>query len=177
MNRRMYASVWVPTGGIDVLRKHQEGWQQALDFFKPLYIADEGGGKNDTPFVYCCNRGHFYYTETDNYPDPVDPEQLATSVAYMVYGVAYLAKNKIAPFPVLGVPIEPFTSFFPEIGPNINLLLRKIRKVFDPNGVAAPGRQVFNEEEFEAFPNEVAEQLNSIRAMHDMEPVKAAKEG
>ncbi len=171
MNRRMYASVWIPLGEIDMAKAHQVAWQDALDNFKPLHITDEGG-KKDTPFVYCVNRGHFAYTETDNYPDPLNPEQLATAIAYMAYGAARLVKEKVAGYPVLGLPIEPFTSFFPEVGPNTNLFLRKIRKVFDPNEVAAPGRQVFTEKEFRKIPERISRLFNSMRSLHGMEEIK-----
>ena len=159
-------------GDIDMAGEHQAAWQDALDTFKPLHLSDTGGDMTNTPFVYCVNRGHFCYTETDNYPDPLDPEQLSTSIAYMVYGAARFVKDRINPYPIIGVPAEPFTSFFPEVGPNINLLLRKIRRVFDPNDVAVPGRQVFTEEEFRQFPDDKAEQINSIRVMNRLEPIK-----
>jgi len=42
-----------------------------------------------------------------------------------------------------GVAGEPFTSLCgPDIGPNVHLLLRKIKKTFDPQDVAAPDRLV-----------------------------------
>jgi hypothetical protein len=169
MNRRSYLAVWIPLGEIDMAKAHQETWQDALDTFKPTYIADEGGGKNDTPFVYCVNRGHFAYTETDNYPNPVDAEQLERAIKYMAYGAARLVKDKLAGYPVLGLPVEPFTSFFPEVGPNNPAFLRKIRKVFDPNGVCAPGRQILTEEEFEKTPEHVSQMFNDMREKVGME--------
>jgi len=162
MNRRTYAGLWLPLGEIDMAKAHQERWQEALDEFKPLYMTDEGGGKNDTPYVYCVNRGHFAYTETDNYPDPLDPQQLATAIAYMTYGAARMVKDRISG-PPLNLPIEPFTTFFPEVGPNTHLFLRKVRGVFDPNSVAAPGRQVFSEEECKHIPEPVSQLFNSMR--------------
>ena len=52
----------------------------------------------------------------------------------------------------LGVSIEPITSFFPEVGPNAHHLFRKIQRVFDPNDIYIPGRQIFNKAEYDAFP-------------------------
>jgi len=46
--------------------------------------------------------------------------------------------------PVLAHHLEPLTSFFPEMGPNLHLLLRKFRKVLD-QWLYAPGRSVFTE--------------------------------
>jgi FAD binding domain-containing protein len=175
MNRRMYASAWVLGGDTDIPGIHQENWQTALDHYQPLSLADTGGGKDDTPFVYCQNRGHYTLTETDNYPDPLSPPQLATAVDYMIYGAALLTKKKAAPYAFAGLPFEPFTTFFPEVGPNTNIFLRKVRRVFDPVSVAAPGRQVFLEEELEMFPGPMADHINSIRALHDLEPVKIGK--
>jgi len=51
---------------------------------------------------------------------------------------------------------------FPEAGPNGHLFMRKIRKVFDPNGVASPGRQVFTERNA-AVPREIKNVFNQMR--------------
>ena len=140
---------------------------------KPLHHIDESGGINSdtTPSVFCVNRGHFAWTETDNFPDPLNPQQLMTSVGYMLWGTASMVREKLYSYPIGGVPSEPLTSFFPEVGPNAHLLLRKVRKVFDLNRVAAPGRQVFTEEEFKNVPEEVLQLINSIRAKHGMKAV------
>jgi surfactin synthase thioesterase subunit len=61
---------------------------------------------------------------------------------------------------------------FPEAGPNANLFMRKIRKVFDPNSVAAPGRQVFTEEEWQQFPQEVKTVVNKMRQLNDLPAVE-----
>jgi hypothetical protein len=68
--------------------------------------------------------------------------------------------------------VEPFTTMFPEAGPDSHLLMRKIRSVFDPNSVAAPGRQVFTEEEWQKFPIEVKNVVNKMREMNEMPPVE-----
>ena len=82
-----------------------------------------------------------------------------------------MAGKKLYGHLIGGTPAEPFTSFFPEIGPNMHLFLRKIRKVFDPIGVEAPGRMVFTEEEFKSLPAELSEQFNAMRKMHGMKAV------
>jgi len=68
--------------------------------------------------------------------------------------------------------VEPLTTMFPEAGPNSHLLMRKLRKVFDPNNVCSPGRQVFTEEEWQQFPKEIKDAVNQMRAMHDMPAVE-----
>ena len=117
-----------------------------MDIFGECDITDRGGA-DDTPFIYALQRGHFCLFETDNYPDPVLPEEIKKAQGFGIYGAAALAKNNIGPQLMAFVNVEPFTTMFPEAGPNSNLFMRKIRKVFDPNSVAAPGRQVFTEEE------------------------------
>jgi hypothetical protein len=57
------------------------------------------------------------------------------------------------------------------MGPNVNLLLRKFRKVLDPNSVCAPGRYVFTEEELKKVPQPLVEAINGLRKMNGMEPV------
>ena len=49
--------------------------------------------------------------------------------------------------------------------------MRKIRKVFDPNSVAAPGRQVFTEDEWQQFPAEIKAAVNAMRELNGMPAV------
>jgi hypothetical protein len=75
----------------------------------------------------------------------------------------------------LGVSIEPLTSFFPEVGPNAHHFFRKLRTVFDPNGIYVPGRQVFTKPEYDAFPDQILAGLNKMRALHGMPAVEKEK--
>jgi hypothetical protein len=43
--------------------------------------------------------------------------------------------------------------------------------VFDPQGLCAPGRQVFTENEYEKFPDAVLAAINKLRQLHGMQPV------
>jgi len=72
----------------------------------------------------------------------------------------------------LGVSIEPVTSFMPEVGPNAYMLFRGIRDMFDPNGLCAPGRQIFSKDEYDAFPDEALTGLNKLRGMHGAKPIE-----
>ena len=72
----------------------------------------------------------------------------------------------------LGVSIEPVTSFTPEVGPNAHLLFRGIRDIFDPNGLCAPGRQIFSKKEYDAFPEQALAGLNKLRQMHGAKPIE-----
>jgi hypothetical protein len=75
----------------------------------------------------------------------------------------------------IGISFEPITSFFPEMGPNAHLLFRKIRRVFDPQGLCAPGRQIFTKEEYEHFPDPMLAGINKMRQLHGMTPVEKNK--
>ena len=78
----------------------------------------------------------------------------------------------MGPMLIAFLNVEPFTTMFPEAGPNGHLFMRKIRKVFDPNSVASPGRQVFTEEEWQQYPKEVKAVFNQMRAMQGLEAVE-----
>ena len=122
------------------------------------------GGIDSTPFIYVVNRGHFQYCETDTYPQThSDPEGLKNSMALMVYNWWACIKEKCSPGSIVGMMMEPFHSFSPEIGPNSNILFRKVRKVFDPQGIYSPGKMVFTEEELKAVPDMIKDSLLELR--------------
>jgi len=102
----------------------------------------------------------------------MDPESLEKCVTITLYSaVKNAAERQCTPFG-LGGPAEPFVTFFPEQGPNVHLLLRKLRRVFDPKSVCSPGRQVLTEEELKIFPDHTVEGLNNLRQLFDMKPIK-----
>ncbi len=123
------------------------------------------------PLSMPCSAGHFCLFETDNYPDPVLPDEIRKAMGFGIYGAAVVAKNNLGPQLMAFVNVEPFTTMFPEAGPNAHLFMRKIRKVFDPNSVASPGRQVFTEDEWQQFPGEVKAAVNKMRELNGMQPV------
>ncbi len=163
----MYGMVWIPMANIGFIEKMTEYWSEAQKKFGPK--AQEMSMGDVIGFIE--NMGHTCMYEVDNAPRPTDPEALALCIPMNVYGVAKMIAGKHTGLSTLGLPIEPFTSFFPEVGPQFNLLLRRIREVFDPNGISAPGRQVFTQQELDGLPREVFETLNNVRAMVGLEPV------
>ncbi len=171
MNRKMYANAWLPTGPFEVGQQTQQFWSDALNAFGECDITDRGGA-DDTPFLYALQRGRFSFAEVDNYPDPTNCEEIQKAAGYGVYGMARLVKEKICPCLMAFLSVEPFTTMFPEIGPNQQYLFRKIRKVFDPGNVDAPGRQVYTEEEWENVPAELKQLVNKMRAMVGLKAVK-----
>ena len=171
MNRRTYAGGMFPGGPPEIAHQHSKVWKEALQMFGETYITDRGGVDN-TVFVYCVEPlGRFALSETDVYPDPLDPGSLQKCIAITVYGLVKNASEKNQPFG-FGFSAEPFTSFFPEQGPDAYLFFRKMRKIFDPHGISSPGRQVFTEEEYRAFPQQMLDGINQMRQLVGMRPVE-----
>jgi hypothetical protein len=83
-----------------------------------------------------------------------------------------LIKEKVGNTLMALATVEPLVSFYPEVGPHADIFFRKVRKVFDPNSVCAPGRQVFTEEELSSLPEEVYSTVNSMRQSLAMPPIK-----
>ena len=172
MNRRMYAGGVLPAGTPEVAKYHSQLWREALAQFGETHITDRGGADNTT-FIYGIEpAGRYTLSESDIYPDPLDTASLEKCLAITMYGgIRNAAERKISPFG-FGGPVEPLVSFFPEQGPNMHLLLRKLRQVFDPHGVCSPGRQVFTEEEYQAYPDEKMAGINRVRELFGMKPIK-----
>lgn len=174
MNRHAYLGSNILGGPVDtVARKTREVWSKAINTFGETYVTDRGG-MDDTPFLYSSNHsGRFWLTEADVYPDMTKPELIQRAQALVACGMVNQIADKFGPGANgIGVSIEPITSFMPEVGPNAHLLFRKIRAIFDPNGICAPGRQIFSKEEYDHFPDEALAGLNKLRQMHGMAPVE-----
>jgi hypothetical protein len=171
MNRRTYAGGMFPGGSLDDLAQHHSSvWKEALGTFGETYITDRGGVDN-TVFVYAVEPfGRFGLSETDIYPDPMDPASLQKGIGLTLYGIMKnaAARNLIFGF---GFSVEPFTTFVPEMGPNAHLFFRGLRRVFDPDGISSPGRQVFTEEELRGVPEPVVGSINQLRQMVGLPPV------
>ncbi|MCK5011444.1 MAG: hypothetical protein KAS98_13205, partial [Deltaproteobacteria bacterium] len=112
----------------------------------------------------------------DVYPNPMDPQSLQQAQQLMMFSIGRTIGKKIGPgVTAFGASFEPLTSFFPEIGPNVHLFMRKLRKVFDPNGVCSPGRQIFTKEELQDLPSPVVEAINQLRQMNRLDPIDISK--
>ena len=160
----------------ETVPKHSKYWSEALKTLGEVHIADRGGSEAEgTPGLFCFNRGHFCFSESDNFPNPVDPKSIAKTIDFMLYGQAKVIAEKLGSGITAWGAIEPFTSFFPEIGPNSHLLFRKFRKVLDPNSICAPGRQVYTEEEMNAVPEQESAAINRMRTLHGLEPINLNK--
>lgn len=172
MNRRTYTGAALLYGPPDVAKYHSKIWKETLDEIGETHLTDRGGAENTT-FVYAMDpAGRYTLSETDCYPDPTDPQSLHRFIDIsMLASIRNCAERNSAPF-AFGGPAEPLTSFFPEQGPNAYLLFRKLRKVFDPDGICSPGRQVFTEKEFKLFPEKTAEKINNYRVRFGMKPVE-----
>jgi hypothetical protein len=174
MNRHSYCGSNILGGPVDtVARKTREVWSKAVETFGVTYVTDRGG-MDDTPFLYSSNHaGRFWLTEADVYPDMTKPELLQQGQALVACGIVNTIADRYGPGANgLGVSIEPITSFMPEVGPKAHLLFRKFRAILDPNGICAPGRQVFSKEEYENFPAPALAGLNKLRQMHGLAPAE-----
>ena len=67
--------------------------------------------------------------------------------------------------------VEPIISFFPEVGPNAHVLLRKLRKVLDPRNIFSPGRMVYTEDELKVLPEVIEKEINKVRSQYNLKPV------
>ncbi len=172
MSRHYYLDTWFCCGDPDIGTEAQNLWTESINTIGETYPTDRGGVDN-TPFMYAADPiGRNYLTEADVYPDGTDPQALQKAQQLMLFSIARGMKDKMGPGVTgFGASLEPLTSFFPEMGPNVNLLLRKFRKVLDPNSVCAPGRYVFTEEELKKVPQPLVEAINGLRKMNGMEPV------
>ena len=172
MNRFFYGGSIVPGGLLkDTAYKTKEIWTRTINTMGETYITDRGG-IDDTPFLYAIERGsRFWLSEADVYPDPLDPQKLEKARGLTIAAVTDFVSQKYPPIG-MGVAIEPLTSFFPEQGPNAHLMMRKLRKIFDPNNIYVPGRQVFSEEEFKTLPQQMFDAINGLRGKYGLPPVE-----
>jgi hypothetical protein len=172
MNRHYFGGAIVPLGPLkEVAYKTREIWSQSIKTIGETYITDRGGIE-ETPFLYALNRGGRYWLcEADVYPDPLDVEKLKRARALTTSSNFAFVSQGFAP-PLQGILVEPLLTAYPECGPNAYLLIRKFRKVFDPNSICAPGRQVYTEEEAKALPEEIIDFINEMRTKYGMPPLK-----
>lgn len=172
MSRHYYLDTWFCSGVAETAADAQNIWTAAINTIGQTYITDRGG-VDTTPFLYASDpAGRNFFTEADVYPDGMDLLSLQKAQQLMLFSQAQTFARKIGPGVTgFGASLEPLTSFFPEMGPNVYLLLRKFRKVLDPNGVCAPGRTVFTEDELRKIPKAVADALNGLRQTISMGPV------
>ena len=172
MNRRSYVGGVLPVGPPEVAKYHSAFWREALQMFGETHITDRGGA-DDTTFIYGIEpAGRYTISETDIYPEPSDLQSLEKCATITIYGTIRNACERKSQPVGLGFTGEPFTSFFPEQGPNAHLFFRKMRKIFDPNSVCSPGRQVFTEEEFKALPDQLTAGINKMRQLFGASPVE-----
>jgi hypothetical protein len=173
MSRFYYLDTWFCCGDPDIGEEAQKLWSTAINTIGETYVTDRGGVDN-TPFMYAADPcGRSFLTEADVYPDGTDPQALQQAQQLMMFSIGMSMRDKIGPGVTgFGASLEPLTTFFPEMGPNVYLLLRKFRKVLDPNSVCSPGRYVFTEDELKNFPKHMKDNLNTLIKMNGLEPLE-----
>lgn len=141
-----------PYGTFDEMLDAPEIWR---DVGKDVGFVGEDRGEYfsrmpiDCPYGYILDRGHHITIEMDQFPERSSRAELLQFFDGNFYGFARFMKAGYPGswFADFG---EPFLSVFPEIGPDSYLMTRMLRKITNPNGILAPGRTAWTEEEFKA---------------------------
>jgi len=172
MSRHFYLDTWFCSGLPDIGRDAQTIWTAAINTIGETYVTDRGG-VDTTPFMYAADPcGRNFLTEADVYPNGCDPRALQQAQQLMLFSIGMTMQKKIGPgITGFGASFEPFTTFFPEMGPNIHQLMRLFRKVLDPRSVCSPGRKVFTEDECKRLPPELVAALNHLRLANGLSPM------
>lgn len=176
MSRYSYLDTWFCSGPAEAGKYAQDIWSTSINTIGESYLTDRGGVDN-TPFLYASDPcGRNFFTEADVYPNPMDPQSLQKAQQLMMFSLANTLGKKIGPgVTAFGASFEPLTSFFPEMGPNVHLFMRKVRNVFDPAGVCSPGRLVYTKEELQAVPPQLVEAINQLRQINGMAPIEISQ--
>ena len=155
MSRYSYLDTWFLSGVPAVGNDAQAIWSESINTVGETYFTDRGG-VDTTPFLYASDpTGRNFFTEADVYPNPMDPQSLLQAQQLMMFSVGKTIGQRI--------------------GPNVHLFMRKLRKVFDPHGVCAPGRQIFTKEELQAVPPPMVGAINQLRQMNGLDPIDVSQ--
>jgi hypothetical protein len=141
------ATMITPYAGFEELPDTQEMWQEVIDKIGATTIFSTMGV--ECPYGYITDRGHQMETEVDQFVKRPDFKGMLMTLDSMMYGWVWFMKRGYPGNWMITVG-EPYSSGSPEIGPNIYLFFRKLRKVFDPNNLMSSHKQVFTEKELEA---------------------------
>ena len=102
------------------------------------YMMDD-----EIPWVYIHDRGYWSLNETDSYFDQNDPKECERSMKRVTTGLFRMVSddNNRTGWYLCG--LEPLTTLYgPKIGPDFHLMLKKIKKIFDPTDTMNPGKLV-----------------------------------
>ena len=90
------------------------------------------------PWYYAYDRGYWWVDERDLYGDQLD---FARTMLPLVVQVIRSTPDNPSGY---WTPNEPHGAWFgPQIGPNFHLMLKDMKKVFDPNDIMNPNTLVF----------------------------------
>lgn len=124
----------LPLNCVEEVYKEQLSYVQGTEH----YMMDE-----EIPWVYVHDRGYWQLSETDSYFDQNDPAECERTMNRVATGLFRMVsdENNRNSWYLCGV--EPFTTLYgPKIGPNFHLMLKKIKKVFDPTDTMNPGKLI-----------------------------------
>ena len=141
------ATVLPPLGPFTMIGDGAKIWCDLIERFGATTVFSKAGC--NCPYGYIVDRGHQITIEADQFAKRYEIKHLGATISAEVYSwPAFMRKGY---WGGMFVFTEPMTSCLPEIGPNLYMLLRKFREVFDPNGLAAGSRRVvWSEDEFKA---------------------------
>ena len=153
--------------GPGLLKLYREGLKSYDGELSIIDLAD--GSPN---ILNVMKGGRFCFAEALLWPSSIEKESLEVTLRHSLKGLACMIANKLPTGISLTLGgVEPITSFFPEVGPNTHILMRKFRKVLDPRSIFSPGRQVYTEEELKAVPEMVEKEINEVRSRYNLKSV------
>jgi len=141
-----------PMREIDVNKTLSEMWKGCLERNPdhPHHMDDGGAAGISTPFVYSSGlRGHWGAGEVDFYYSQADIKSIEAAIKLFMDGQESCVRETKT-YGIANMLSEPFTTQQgPGLGPNVHLLFRKLKKVFDPLNICNPRKLVYTEEDLE----------------------------
>jgi len=142
-----FATALTPYAGFDSLSDFREIWQEVIDKIGAATIFSILAA--ECPYGYIVDRGHQIETEEDQFAQRWDLKQVLMAIESLIYCWPR-GLTKGYPGSMFAIFGEPFSSCMPEIGPNMYLLLRKLRKIMDPHNLSSSSKLVYTDEEFKS---------------------------
>jgi hypothetical protein len=154
------ATMLTPYAPFELMIDTQDLWRDTVEKLGATNIFTTMG--IECPYGYVVDRGHQIETEVDQFPKRTVLKDIVLTIESEMFGWPWFEKRG---YPGNWVVLfgEPFVSGSPELGPNTNILFRKIRKILDPNNVMASQKLVLTEDELEEESKNTRGGLASLR--------------
>jgi hypothetical protein len=154
------ATMLTPYASFEEMSDTQTMWKEAMDKLGATNIFSIMGV--ECPYGYIVDRGHQIETEVDQFPKRRSLKELLLTIESEMFAWPWFETRGYPgnQFTQIG---EPFVSGAPELGPNTNVLYRKIRKILDPNNVMCSQKMVFTDKELEEESKNTRSGLATLR--------------